>query len=74
MNWTIVRPVTLTSAEKTGSIRLTDRYGLSHTISRSSVASFFLDCTESSKFMQELPTIQNTGALCQMPGSLAFPE
>ncbi|WP_170546140.1 hypothetical protein [Ruegeria arenilitoris] len=64
----------MTSAEKIGSIKLADRYGLSHTISRSSVASFLLDSAESSKLMQELPTIQNTSALCQRLGSLAFQE
>jgi len=46
LDWTIVRPVTLTTGKLTSNVKLCSRYGLTDTISRADVASFLLRCLE----------------------------
>ncbi|MAZ49786.1 MAG: hypothetical protein CME65_14585 [Halobacteriovoraceae bacterium] len=59
LNWTIVRPTTLSSLEMIKPIKHTDHYGLFNNITRASVAQFLLDCAESSNFLRECPIIKN---------------
>ncbi len=47
LDWTAVRPVTLTPGRLTGNERICDRFGLTSLISRSDVAHFLLKCVES---------------------------
>ena len=44
LDWTIVRPVTLTTGRPTNRVKICSRYGLTDSISRSDVASFMLRC------------------------------
>jgi uncharacterized protein YbjT (DUF2867 family) len=46
LEWTIVRPVTLTSGRATDKMKICRRYGLTDSISRADVASFLLRCLE----------------------------
>ncbi len=44
LDWTIVRPVTLTTGRLTNKVKICSRYGLTDSISRADVASFMLRC------------------------------
>jgi uncharacterized protein YbjT (DUF2867 family) len=49
LDWTIVRPVTLTTGQLTNKVEICSRYGLTDSISRADVASFLLRCLEESR-------------------------
>jgi uncharacterized protein YbjT (DUF2867 family) len=46
LDWTIVRPVTLTTGQLTNKVKICSHYGLIDSISRADVASFLLRCLE----------------------------
>ena len=46
LDWTIVRPVTLTTGQLTNKVKTCSYYGLTDSISRADVASFLLRCLE----------------------------
>ena len=46
LDWTIVRPVTLTTGQLTKKVKICSHYGLTDSISRADVASFLLRCLE----------------------------
>jgi len=46
LDYTVVRPVTLTNGSFTGNVRFCEKYGLTSTISRADVAGFLLRCVE----------------------------
>ena len=46
LDWTIVRPVTLTTGRLKGEVKFCSRFGLSNSISRADVAAFLLRCLE----------------------------
>ncbi len=48
LDWTIVRPVTLTKGKLTNKVKQCSRYGLTDSISRADVAGFLLRCLEES--------------------------
>jgi putative NADH-flavin reductase len=61
LDWTIVRPVTLTTGQLTNTVKLCGRYGLTDSISRADVASFLLRCLEeSTSSTSRTPMIRTT--------------
>jgi uncharacterized protein YbjT (DUF2867 family) len=56
LEWTIVRPVTLTNGQLAKKVNVCSRYGLMDSISRADVANFLLRCLE-------VPTISTSQKL-----------